>query len=175
MFAYVRDHGLDRVAGLVVVDEPPIGPLPAGDTTTWGGHRLTPDGLPRFLRRVIDDRRGVWTRITKSMLGKPASTPDDDPLVAWIVAEGLLTPESVAVLLVADGVASDFAEVARNSSDQVPTLVFAQSGVADVARRWVAENMPKAGFAEIALHMGFYIDPDAFNQRLSMFLDEVYR
>jgi pimeloyl-ACP methyl ester carboxylesterase len=82
MLAYVRDHGLDRAAGLVVVDEPPIGPVPAGDVTTWGGHPLTPDGLPRFLRRVFDDRRGVWTGITKFMLGKPASTPDDDPLVA---------------------------------------------------------------------------------------------
>jgi hypothetical protein len=33
--------------------------------------------------------------------------------------------------------------------------------------RWVAENMPRAEFAEIALHMGFFVDPDPFNQRLS--------
>ena len=105
----------------------------------------------------------------------PASTPDDDPLVAWIVAEGLLTPESVAVLLVADGVASDFAEVARNASDRVPTLAFAQSRAADVASRWVADNMPEAAFAEIGLHMGFYVDPDPFTQRLSVFLDDVYK
>jgi hypothetical protein len=71
-------------------------------------------------------------------------------------------------------VASDFAEVARNASDQVPTLVFAQSRVDDVARRWVAANMPKAEFAAIALHMGFYVDPEPFNHRLSTFLDKVY-
>lgn len=174
MWAYLEQFGADRVAGVVVLDEPPKSWAPADDTTDWSEAPLTPDGMPDFIRSVIDDRVAFWTSYAKYMIGLPDSAPDDDPTVQWIVQQGMLTPQSVATQLIADGTTSDFSVVAADISDRVPTLVFARQDWADTARSWVSANMPKAAFDVTPVHMGFYVQPDQFNQQLGDFLATVY-
>jgi pimeloyl-ACP methyl ester carboxylesterase len=170
VLSYIRDHGTDRVAGVVLCDETPTCPADPQDPDAWGEAPLTMDGIVTFLRLTIDAREAFWTGYAKYMLGLPDETPDDHPDVARVVELGLQTPEHVAIATMADGVATDLADAARTAAAAVPTLFVAKEEWADDARRWVGANLPSATFATMPCHMGFVTDPDGFNATLRGFL-----
>lgn len=173
VLAYVRDHGLDRVAGVVLCDETPTCPADPHDPDAWGEAPLTMDGIVLFLRLTIDARREFWTAYAKEMVGLPEETPDDHPDVKRIVELGMQTPEHVAIATMADGVSSDLADAARTAADEVPLLFIAKEGWADDARRWVESNLPTASFATMPYHMGFVTDPEGFNATVASFLESL--
>ncbi|MBN6040432.1 alpha/beta fold hydrolase [Amycolatopsis sp. 195334CR] len=169
VFAYLRDFGFDRVAGVVVLDQPPKSWAAAGDPS-WSESPLVPAGLPAIMRAAIDDRTAFWTEQVKIMLAKPPSTPDTDPEVAWAVRQGLLMPQDPAIAMLGDGMASDFSAVATETAATVPTLVYSRTDWLPTAQAWVSEHMPAADFAEMPTHLGFHIAPGPFNDRLAAFL-----
>lgn len=169
VLAYVRDFGTDAIGGVVVCDETPKCPADPNDPADWGEAPLTPDGMPVFLRIVIDDRLAFWTWYAKYMIGLPEDTPDDHPDVARIVELGMQTPEHVAVATIADGVATDLSGAATTAAAAVPTMLMARQDWAEDAQRWAAANMPDASFATMDLHMGFVTDPDNFNATIRNF------
>lgn len=169
VLAYVRDFGTDAIGGVVVCDETPKCPADPNDPADWGEAPLTPDGMPVFLRMVIDDRLAFWTWYAKYMIGLPEDTPDDHPDVARIVELGMQTPEHVAVATIADGVATDLSGAATTAAAAVPTMLMARQDWAEDAQRWAAANMPDASFATMDLHMGFVTDPDNFNATIRNF------
>lgn len=170
VLSYVRDHGTARLAGVVLCDETPTCPADPADPDAWGEAPLAMDGIVLFLRLTIDARAEFWTAYAKEMVGLPEDTPDDHPDVARIVELGLQTPEHVAVATMADGVATDLADAARQVAAAVPTLFVAKQAWADAARRWVSANLPQATFATMPFHMGFVTDPDGFNATIKEFL-----
>ena len=117
VLAYVRDNGLDRVAGVVICDSPPTCACDPTDSTAWGEAPLTMDGIVMFLRLTIDAREAFWTGYAKEMIGLPEDTADDHPDVARIVELGLQTPEHVAVATMADGVGTDLSEAAKTAAE----------------------------------------------------------
>ena len=169
VLAYVRDFGTGAIGGVVVCDETPKCPADPNDPADWGEAPLTPDGMPVFLRMVIDDRLGFWTWYAKYMIGLPEDTPDDHPDVVRIVELGMQTPEHVAVATIADGVATDLSGAATAAAAAVPTMLMARQDWAEDAQRWAAANMPQASFATMDLHMGFVTDPDGFNATIREF------
>jgi non-heme chloroperoxidase len=171
--SYVRDHGTDRLAALVICDETPTCPMDPNDPDAWGEAPLTMDGIVAFLRYAIDIREGFWTAYAKDMIGLPEETPDDHPDVARIVELGMQAPEHVAVATMADGVATDLSDAARSAAAAIPTLVIAKDAWADDARRWVSANLPTAQFATMPVHMGFVTDPEGFNSTIRSFIDSL--
>ncbi|WP_194240270.1 alpha/beta fold hydrolase [Amycolatopsis sp. YIM 10] len=169
VFAYLRDFGFDRVAGVVVLDQPPKSWAAAGDPA-WSESPLVPAGLPAIMRAAVDDRTAFWTEQVKIMLAKPPSTPDTDPEVAWAMRQGLLMPQDPAIAVLGDGMCSDFTAVATETAATVPTLVYSRDDWLPTAQAWVTEHMPSAEFAEMPTHMGFYVAPGPFNDRLEAFL-----
>lgn len=169
VLAYVRDFGTDAIGGVVVCDETPKCPADPNDPADWGEAPLTPDGMPVFLRMVIDDRLAFWTWYAKYMIGLPEDSPDDHPDVARIVELGMQTPEHVAVATIADGVATDLSGAATTAAAAVPTMLMVRQDWAEDAQRWAAANMPDASFATMDLHMGFVTDPDNFNATIRNF------
>ena len=169
VLAYVRDFGTDAIGGVVVCDETPKCPADPNDPDDWGEAPLTPDGMPVFLRMVIDDRLGFWTWYAKYMIGLPEDTPDDHPDVVRIVELGMQAPEHVAVATIADGVATDLSGAATAAAAAVPTMLMARQDWAEDAQRWAQANMPQASFATMDLHMGFVTDPDGFNATIRDF------
>lgn len=171
-YAYLRDFGIDKVAGVVVIDQPPRSWATADDTESWSESALRPDALLYFQRAAIGDRRGFWAYMVKLMLDRDPEGAED-PEVQWMIDTAMRMPGEAAALMLMDGTTSDFSAVAEEVSNQVPTLVNGNASVADTARAWVGEHMPKAEFARTPTHMGFYIDPETFNDRLDRFLSSL--
>jgi non-heme chloroperoxidase len=169
-YAYLRDFGTDRVAGIVVIDQPPRSWAPAEDTVSWSESPLRPDALLYFQRAAIDDRRAFWTYFVKLMLQQDPQSPGEDDEVRWMIDAAMRMPGDAAALMLMDGTTSDFSAIAAETSGHIPTLVYGNTSVAEAAQAWVREHMPKAEFAETPTHMGFYVDPLNFNARLDKFL-----
>jgi pimeloyl-ACP methyl ester carboxylesterase len=172
MWSYLAQFGTDRVKQVVVLDQPPKSPFDPADSRAWGEAELSfgEESLPAFLRAVLDSRQEFWLAYSKYMLGLPDDSTEDHPDVTWIGEESRLAPDSVAVQTIADGLTTDFSEVARSVSASVPTLVLAREDVAERARCWVSDNMPGATFDVIAHHMSFYSDAQSFNELLDRHL-----
>ncbi|UOE42925.1 alpha/beta fold hydrolase [Agromyces larvae] len=169
VLSYVRQFGTDRVSKLVLVDETPKAPALPG-TEEWGEAELTHEGLVAFLRAMIDDRVGFWTGYAAYMIGRDDAALDD-PDIARIVELGLQTPEHVALSTGADGLTSDYAQVAADASEQVPTLFIARDDWAEAAAHWVTVNLPDAEFATMPVHLGFATDPAEFDRTVAEFLE----
>ena len=168
-YAYLRDFGRDRVAAMVVVDQPPRSWASAEDTDSWSESPLSPDGLLAYQREALDNRRGFWTAMITMMLdADPVTDADGD--VAWMVDQGMRMPAEAAALILMDGTTSDFSEIAERTSRIMPTLVYANTDALPAAEAWVAARMPAAELAETPTHLGFFIDPEPFNARLDAFL-----
>ena len=165
--SYIRGHGTDRVAKLILVDEPPKVPADPANPSEWGEAPLSHDGIVAFQRAMIDDRQRFWTAYAGYMIGTEDLSSAD---VARIVELGLRTPEHVAVASAMDGLTSDYSAEAIAASAVVPTLFVARDDWSQAAHTWVAASMPAAEFDTMPLHMGFATHPDAFNDRLARFL-----
>ncbi|WP_168209178.1 alpha/beta fold hydrolase [Agromyces intestinalis] len=170
VLSYLQQFGTGRVSKLVLVDETPKVPAMPG-TEEWGEAELSHDGIVAFLRAMIDDRVGFWTAYAAYMIGRDEGAPLDDPDIARIVELGLQTPEHIAVATGADGLTSDYAEVASDASEQVPTLFIARDDWAEAAAHWVTVNMPDAEFATMPVHLGFATDPVSFDRTVAEFLE----
>ena len=171
MYAYLKAEGTSRVAGVVVLDEPPKVWIDPQQPKAWGEIPLTADGIVFFQRAVLDAREALWRGYTAYMLGMTEAQAEGNAEVDRIVSLGMLTPDVVAIASMADGATSNYAETAKSVAQQVPTLVLAREDWADTAAQWTAREMPKAKFDRIKLHMGFATHPDEVNKRLRTFFD----
>ncbi len=169
--SYVRRHGTDRLAQVLLVDETPKVPADPSDPDEWGEAPLAHDGIVAFLRAMIDTRVEFWTGYAVYMLGLPEDTTADHPDVARVVELGLQTPEHVAVTTAADGLTSDYSAEATLVSERLPTLFVARDDWAEDGRRWVSANMPAATFATMPVHMGFATAPEEFNDTVTRFVE----
>lgn len=173
MLAYLRDHGAQRVAGVVLVDEPPTSPGAApNDSANPAAWSEIPDvaSVIGFARGVVDDRKAFWTDYARYMIGATGRQPATEALVAQIVEQGMLSPQFAAAQMILDGMASDYAPTLKALDGAVPTLVFARDDWAAAARAWTQANLARAQFATMPCHMGFFVQPEAFNARLLQFL-----
>lgn len=165
------DGADDRVARLILIDEPPRVPFDPANAAEWGEAALSHDGLPAYVKFLSTDRQGFLEYIAADALGVAAEDAAGEPAVAKLVADGARTPEHIAIITGVEGLATDLSApaVAFDASGR-PLLFLAQEAWADDARRWVTANLPHAEFATIPVHAGFLTEPEPFNARVREFL-----
>jgi len=126
------------------------------------------------LRFLTADREGFLAFIAQDALGvDPERAAEDEDTLA-LIADGLQTPEHIAIITGVEGLATDLSDSARvYERSGKPLLFFAKAEWAKQAERWVRANLPLAEFAQIPVHAGFLTAPGDFNARLSQFLEQV--
>lgn len=169
--SYLQQFGHDRVSKLILIDEPPRVPFDPADSTQWGEAALSHDGLPSYLTFLSTAREDFLAFIATDALGLEADAATTHPDAIKLVADGAQTPEHIAIITGAEGLASDYSATAiEYDASGKPLLFFANESWADDARAWVSANLPHAEFATIPVHAGFLTDPDAFNTRVREFV-----
>lgn len=167
--SYVRQHGLNKVSKVILIDETPKVPADPNDPSEWGEAPLAHDGIVLFLRLMIDSRADFWAAYAVDMLGLPEGTGLDHPAVRRVYDLGMQAPEHVAVTTAADGLTSDYSAEAALAAEERPTLFIANDSWAEEGRRWVNTNMPGARFERMSVHMGFMTEPEEFNALITDF------
>lgn len=169
--SYLDQHGSDRVAKLILIDEPPRVPFDPQHPGEWGEAALSHDGLPAFIKFLSTDRAGFLAYIASDALGVDPALADSEPAVARLIADGARTPEHIAIITGAEGLATDLSApaIAFHETGK-PLLFFAKEEWAADAERWVSANLPRAEFATIPVHAGFLTEPAQFNARIADFL-----
>jgi non-heme chloroperoxidase len=169
--SYLQQSGHDRVARLILIDEPPKVVADPANPAEWGEATLSHDGLPAFIQFLSTNRAAFWDFIATHALGleteQAATHPDARTLIEW----GLQTPEHIAIITGVEGLASDFSAPAIEFAESgKPLLFLARDEWADDARRWVEANLPGAEFDTIRTHAAFATDAAEFNARIRTFL-----
>lgn len=171
VLSYLEQHGSDRVAKLILIDEPPRVPFDPQNPGEWGEAELSHDGLPAFIQFLSTDRAGFLAYIASDALGVDLASADSEPAVARLIADGARTPDHIAIVTGAEGLATDLSDpaIAYHETGK-PLLFFAKEAWATDAKRWVSANLPRAEFATIPVHAGFLTEPAQFNSRVTEFL-----
>lgn len=172
VLSYIRDHGHDRVAKLILIDEPPKVPYDhPSNSEEWGEAALSHDGLPAYLQFLSTDREGFLSFIAADALGVDPERAHEDPATVKLIADGAQTPEHIAIITGAEGLSTDVSETAIDyDRSGKPLLFFAKEEWAEAAEKWVGANLPSAEFARIPVHAGFITQPTEFNARVRAFL-----
>jgi pimeloyl-ACP methyl ester carboxylesterase len=162
-YAYVRNHGLDKISSYVGIDQSPY-PLDIKGGPKWNEGPLT-DTRDSF--NGINYDRAEFTAAFAQWMVKRKLTPAE---LSWITGIMESTPTGIAVQLAADALFSDYRPELEKLSQEVPTLhVLGEEDVA-TARPWLEENAPKAQVEVLGRHMMFWEDSEAFNKIFADFL-----
>ncbi|WP_345614189.1 alpha/beta fold hydrolase [Streptomyces sanyensis] len=175
-WSYWDLFGGDRLARLVLFDEPPV----LIRQPYW------PDGLADRVGALYD-----LARIAEVVTGLRAPGADAESLSAefldgmwspaapeedrrWVLARNLLLPREYAGRLLLDNVVQDWRDILPRIT--VPTLVLggADSLIPTAAARFTASAVPGAALRILegrASHFAFWENPDAFNREVRAFLD----
>jgi non-heme chloroperoxidase len=162
-YAYVRNHGLDKISSYVGIDQSPY-PLDIKGGPKWNEGPLT-DTRDSF--NGINYDRAEFTTAFAQWMVKRKLTPAE---LRWLTGIMESTSTGIAVQLAADALFSDYRPELRKLSQQVPSLhVLGEEDVA-TARPWLEEHAPKAKIEVLGRHMMFWEHSEAFNKILADFL-----
>lgn len=171
VLSYIRDHGHDRVAKLILIDETPKVPADPSDPEEWGEVPLSHDGMPAFIQFLSTDRDGFLAYISADALGVDPEIADEDETTLKLIADGAQTPEHIAIIAGVEGFATDVSQTAIDfDRSGKPLLFIAKEAWAEDAQKWVSANLPSAEFATMPVHAGFMTEPGAFNARVRKFI-----
>jgi non-heme chloroperoxidase len=162
-YAYVRNHGLDKISSFVCIDQSPY-PLDVKGGASWNEGPLT-DTRDSF--NGINYERAEFTAAFAQWMVKRKLTPAE---LSWITGIMKSTPTGIAVQLAADALFSDYRPELEKLSQEVPTLHVLGEEDAAIAKPWLKQNAPKAKVEVLGRHMMFWEDSEAFNKILSDFL-----
>jgi non-heme chloroperoxidase len=165
-YEYLREHGPERVAGLVIVDQPPA-------DFAWGADYpfglFTPEILAEAVDGIQTDPAGVAHEWAELMLHAPK--PE---LVAFFVEQMTRVPPAIATSILVDQTFRDYRSFIPGID--VPTLVaFGGDAKATdpAAGRWIADAVDGAVLEifEESSHCPFLEEPGAFNRALEEFVN----
>jgi pimeloyl-ACP methyl ester carboxylesterase len=164
-YEFLRAFGSERVAGLVIVDQPPAD-FAWGEGYAFG--LFTPEVLAEAVEGIQTDLAAVGHEWAELMLHAP--TPDT---VAFFVGEFTKVPPAIAVSILVDQTFRDYREFIPGVD--VPTLVAFggdDKATSPDAGRWIAERIPGARLEifEQSSHAPFFEEPDAFARALEEFV-----
>ena len=156
---YVQQFGAERLAGIVVIDESPSD----YKWPDWPYGILDFEGLAHAMEAMQTDREAFVRAFIPLMFKEPVSESD----TAWMVAEIMRPPASVAGAILFDQTVRDYRPVLPNVT--VPALVCTgrdEKLVPVVAEEEVVRLMGGARLVvfEESGHCPFLEEPDRFNQ-----------
>ncbi len=155
LLAYMRRYGSDRLAGLVVVDQPPFTFVSEHD-------------FEHQVKRIYSRRMSTARDQLRRSLGPNARV--SEPTITWMAAEALKISPSCQVPALRDAYHSDFR--GELASVSVPTLVcYARHGLidADGIKTWLTIPHSRAVYFERSGHMLPWTEADLFNKEVTSF------
>ncbi len=165
-YAYLQEHGFDRVNGFINIDMPPKVIPTRGDD--WA-HPSLEVVRAMYLSILDSDQPYFFESYAHYMLIRDATQQEID----WIVSQSKKTPLHVAAQIVADANLCDFSELAINLARQKPVMHYIKQDWSEAALPWLEKNTPSARTRVMGGHMMFYEEPEEFNNSLLEFLASV--
>jgi len=162
VLAYVREHGVDRLRGVVLVDEPPKAVGDSADEWVYG----TYDDYRSTLEGLLYRRRESAEGLARWMTARDLSEEE----IRWIAEESLKTPTGAALSLMVDTTLLDYTAEARALDGQVPVLFMLRQSWAEDARAWIERTLPAARGITLGSHAEHWEQPKVFNTKLREFL-----
>ncbi|MEM7051314.1 MAG: alpha/beta hydrolase [Acidobacteriota bacterium] len=165
VLAYVREYGVAKLRGVVLVDEPPkaVGDPEAewvyGDFDDYRGT------LESLLYRRRESAEGLARWMTARDL--------EEEELRWVVDQSLATPTEAALSLMVDTMLLDYTAEARSLDGRVPVLFMVREGWVDTARAWIEKSIPAAQVEVLSSHAEHWERPREFNRKLRKFLDSI--
>ena len=154
LFSYVRQFGVERLAGFVDIDQP--------------AKRFVPE--ERF-RKLTDGIKSHKFRTHRQRILSFFSAPPPEEELYWMTCEMMKTPTGVYLSIIQDSYQTDFEPVL--SQVTIPTLnCIPDKNPSDPK---LAESMPDARTVvfENSGHLLFWEHPEKFNRFLTDFVEEV--
>jgi len=160
----IRDHGIDAMAGVVFIDQPPKSFQT--DPHIWGEG----DGqyMVDFQQALVDRHRQATREFCAAMWHGAAPEAELD----WVADQSMQTPQYVALLLAADGFTRDFTADSETLDGKLPVMHVVCEAKAEAARRWLASHAPAARFEVLGEHFMFWQFADRFNAIVDSFLGD---
>lgn len=162
VLAYVREHGVGKLRGVVLVDEPPKA---VGDTASEWVYGAFED-YRSTLESLLYRRRESAEGLARWMMAREPTEQE----VKWIVEQSLETPGEAALSLMVDTTVLDYTPEARVLEGSVPLLFMVRQGWAETARSWIEKHLPRAEVVVLESHAEHLEQPRVFNAKLDRFL-----
>ena len=150
---------------MTVIDETPK-PLATGAPGEWAEMDLT-EFLDELVGPVVGEPEAFATEFVTWLVDR---TPRPDEL-RWLSGMHLATPRHAAATLVISAMLSDYSDLATSLASTIPFANAIRRDWLDDATPWMSAHMPTAELWTMRCHLGFWDDPDEFNERLVAFLD----
>ena len=163
--AYIEQHGLNRVASLIMVDE--SCKIIADEGNSWG--EGSADEIEGLLVVVDSDRYLDFFR-DYMQAGFVGEAPQEW-LNHFTQYASKLTPSQAAGLL-RDASQLDFRKTAQQAAKQVPTLAIVREDWSEAACQWLNQYCPETQMHILGGHLMLMEYPDDFNRLVLNFLQQ---
>jgi non-heme chloroperoxidase len=166
-YEYLRRHGADSLAGLVIVDQPP-------SDFAWPDYEFgffTPQVLDHTLEGLQTNPHDLIEMLVGMLLHEPAAED-----VEWMAAEMRKVPPAIAATILVSQTLKDYRPVLAGID--VPCLVAFGSDpklTSPDAGRYIAQQIPNARLElfERSSHTPFWEESQRFNEVLESFLESL--
>lgn len=163
VYEYLSKYGDDKLAGVILMDQTPR-PLPLDQDSWTDGDSAAAHG---FFRSFVTDRIGTMKEFIPWMFTKGVSNSDE----LWMLTDSMLTPTSVASLLLYDGWMVDHRETIEGIA--IPQLHIVRADQQTHAQAYLKAHVPHADSAFKGGHGFFFDHADWFNAQLDAFITEL--
>ena len=163
VYSYVNGFGHEKIKSIVFVDCPPK-PL-ASAASDWAEVPTAAHAMG-FVRALQNDHAGTVEGFIKTMYTREIKKAEWD----WMWARLSLTPADTSILLLVDGMFSDYTETAKKLDNQVPVLHIVKEENGERAKTWLKGKAPHAEVQAFGKHLMLSEFPDKFNGAVDAFL-----
>ena len=163
VLAYVRAHGVEKLRGVVLIDEPPKAVGDSKSEWVYGAYDDYRSTLESLLYRRSAAGLARW------MTARELSEDE----VQWVVEQSLETPTAAALALMVDITLLDYTAETRALDGAVPVLFMVRQDWAAEAGAWIRENVPTAQVVTLGSHAEHWEQPEEFNAKLRDFLEHL--
>ncbi len=167
ILSYINQFGTDRLKGVALIDSAPKA-TGADNTTEWVWYRHDDaDGFEAFFTMgPLLYREDLLAGFADWMLADKSEAN-----IAWATAIADKTNSTTMALLNAAGTFDDFTEDLTAMDGKIPLFYIVRTDWGPVVTSWAEANTPSAMVsATMPSHLGFWEDPEGFNEEFSKFL-----
>jgi non-heme chloroperoxidase len=149
---------------LTVLDQTPK-PLGTGADGEWAEATLDVF-LDEFIGPVVSDPEAFAAEFAAWLVERALTAHERQ----WLETMHLATPRHATESLLVSGMFSDYSELARSLANDIPFANVIRQDWLSQAEPWLRHHAPDAALWPMASHLGFWEQPNEFNQRLAEFL-----
>ena len=169
VLACVHFHGVDRLAGLIMLDGPPraVGADNHDDWVTY--RRDDSDGFRAFFTNgPLKDRDAFNREFARWMLEFP-----DEEKIRWISEMSNQLDATAASRLNESSDILDYRQDLVSLEGRIPLMYVMREERGTVVREWAAANTPSAAVHSFGKHLMFLERSEEFNAILTDFLESI--